>query len=224
MQRGKRRALLDGELVERQMLACEVERLAEFGAPRVDALAGSGINQIEGEALERATRDVDRRAGFLRRMQAAERAQLRIVERLHAERDTIDAGRAIAAKTSGLDARRIGFESDLCARLHCPMPANGVENGADRMCAHQRRRAATEENAGHRAAGCKRHPVLQLLQESGKKSCFVDAADAHMAVEVAVGALGGAERPMHVDAEAGLVSRVCESRHAATNLAKARAR
>ena len=109
-------------------------------------------------------------------MQAAERAQLCIVERLHAERDTVDAGRAIAAKTSGLDARRIGFERDLRARLHRPMPAHRVENGADRICAHQRRRAATEENAGHRAAGRKRRPVLQLLQESGKKSCFVDAA------------------------------------------------
>ena len=44
----------------------------------------------------------------------------------------------------------------------------------------------------------------QLAQVGGEEARLVDAARAHMAVEVAVGALGGAERPMHVDAEAGV--------------------
>ena len=56
MQRGERRPGLDGELVERQMLACEGQRLAKLRAPGRRRLAGPRIDQIEGEALERVAR------------------------------------------------------------------------------------------------------------------------------------------------------------------------
>ena len=43
--------------------------------------------------------------------------------------------------------------------------------------------------------------MLQLAQEGGTEARLVDAAEADVTVEVAVGALLGAERPVHVDAE-----------------------
>ena len=44
--------------------------------------------------------------------------------------------------------------------------------------------------------------VLELAQVGCEETGLVDAAEAHVAVEVAVGALLGAERPVDVDAEA----------------------
>lgn len=64
-------------------------------------------------------------------MQASECAQIGIIERLHAERDAIDAGAAVAAEAIGLDARRVGFQRDLGAGLHDPMGGDGVEDGTD---------------------------------------------------------------------------------------------
>ena len=55
------------------------------------------------------------------RMQAAERAEVVVVQRLHAERDAVDAGGAIAAEALRLDAGRIGFERDLGVRRDRPV-------------------------------------------------------------------------------------------------------
>ena len=55
---------------------------------------------------------------FFRRVLAAERLEASIVERLHAERQPVDAGRPIAGEVLGLDAGRIGFERDLGIALH----------------------------------------------------------------------------------------------------------
>src|SRR5207248_8684633 len=65
-------------------------------------------------------------------------------------------------------------------------------------------RAAAEEDAGDPAAGRKRRPMPQLAQIRAQVSRLVDPPGPHMAVEVAIGALGGAERPVHVDAETGI--------------------
>ncbi len=54
-----------------------------------------------------------RRKRLCRRVLAAERLEARIVERLHAERQPVDAGRAVAGEVLGLDAGGIGFERDL---------------------------------------------------------------------------------------------------------------
>ena len=39
--------------------------------------------------------------------------QVRLVQALHADGDAVNPGIAIARKTAGLDARRVGFQSDL---------------------------------------------------------------------------------------------------------------
>ena len=86
------------------------------------------------------------------RVHASERFQALIVERLHAERQAIDAGRAVAREILGLDAGRIGLERDLRIRRDAPMLGDGVDDGGDARRLHQRRRAAAEEDAATRAA------------------------------------------------------------------------
>ena len=175
-------------------------------APGGERLTRARIDQVERSALERRAGDVHGGAGFGHGMQAAERAQIGIIERLHAERDAVDAGAAVAAEAIRLHARGIGLQRDLGAGLHrlqceamasrmAPTVAGCISDGvpppkktldtarpgaSEAMCASSRRKAA-------------------------QKARLVDAAGAHVAVEVAVGALGGAERPVHVDAEARAV-------------------
>ena len=114
-----------------------------------------GVDQIERIAVERFPRDGDGVERLLRGVHAAKLFQRRIVERLHAERDAVDAGGAIAAKARRLDAGRIGFERDLDIGRHGPVLADGVEDRADGLGLHQRRRAAAEEDARHGAAAAR---------------------------------------------------------------------
>ena len=57
---------------------------------------------------------------------AAQRLQVGVVQRLHADREPVDAGGAIAAEAAGLDAGRIGLERDFGVLSDRPAP---VENG-----------------------------------------------------------------------------------------------
>ncbi len=65
-----------------------------------------------------------------------------------------------------------------------------------------------------RARPHERARAVELGKVGGKEARLVDAAEAHVAVEVAVGALLRAERPVDVDAEAAV------SRRAARGMAR----
>src|SRR6478672_8942596 len=104
MQRGKRRVGLDGQLIKRQMLGGFRDGALELGRPGLRRLARPRVDQVEGIALERGACDRDGGERLLRGVRAPEFLQLRVVERLYAERDAVDAGRAIAGKARGLDA------------------------------------------------------------------------------------------------------------------------
>src|SRR5258706_15384810 len=66
MQRGKRRVLLDGELIKRKMLSGLGERAFELGRPRPQGLIRARVDQIEGIALENGARQCDRSKRLLR--------------------------------------------------------------------------------------------------------------------------------------------------------------
>ena len=94
-----------------------------------------------------SARELHRPARIRHVMDAAERLQRGIVERLHAERQAIDAGGAIAAKALRLDAARIGLERDLRVGRDRPQARDRIEHRGDRLRLHQRWRAAAEEDA-----------------------------------------------------------------------------
>jgi hypothetical protein len=196
---GKRRPVLDGELVERQVVGGEPERHPEFARPVVRGLPGAGVDQIEGQPREGGARHLDRRAGGRHVVQPAEEAEVRVVQRLDAERDAVDARRAVATEARRLDTRRIGLERDF--RIVCDRPVlrHGLEDRAHRRRLHQRRRAAAEEDARDGAALRPVRGRLDLADEGGGEARLIRRLVADVRIEVAIGALGGAERPVHVD-------------------------
>ena len=103
---------LDGELVDRQMLAGHRHRLGQLGAPGRLALAGAGVDEVERSAREDRRRGLDRLDRFGDVVTAAERLEVGVVERLDADRQAVDAGGAIAAEAPRLDAGGIGLEGD----------------------------------------------------------------------------------------------------------------
>ncbi len=143
----------------------------------------------------------ERSQRFVCRVLAPKRLETLIVERLHAERQPVDAGRTVAGEVLGLDAGRIGFQRDLGIALQMPMARDGLENCCNGLRRHQGWGAAAEEDAADASPRRERSEMRKLLQISGEEPRLVDAAMADMAVEVAIRALGPAERPMHVDTE-----------------------
>ncbi len=91
------------------MLGRFIDRALELGAPGLKCLARAGIDEIERITLENRACDCDCIERLLRAVQAAKFLKSVIVERLHAERDTIDPGGAITAETRGFHAGRIGL-------------------------------------------------------------------------------------------------------------------
>ena len=147
MQRVERRLGLDGELIERQMLGRLRDGALEFVGPRRRCLTRPRVNQVERIALEGCAGDLDRIERLLRGVQPAKLLQRVVVERLHAERNPVDARVAITTEPIRLDAGRVGFERDLGAGCDRPMLADGVENCANGLGLHQRRRAAAKKDA-----------------------------------------------------------------------------
>jgi len=133
-------------------------------------------------------------------MEAPKCPQRAIIQGLHAERNAVDARGAIVAKALCFHARRIGLERDFRSRIDHPTSCDRIQDSLDRGSAHERRRASAKEDAVHVSAWHGIGPVADLADESPNEPLFVDAV-ADVAVEIAVGTLRGAERPVHVDAE-----------------------
>src|SRR4051794_11826191 len=81
------------------------------------------------------------------------------------------------------------------------MPANRIQNRADRLWAHQRRRAAAEKDRGYLPARRARRDGFDFAGERARESLLVDRGMPDMAVEIAVRAFRQAKWPMHVNAE-----------------------
>ena len=201
MQAEERRAFLDRELVERQMFGGFRNRELQFVGPHLRRLVGTGVDQVERVTIERAARDRDRIQRFARAVQSSERLQRGVVERLHAERDAVDAGCAIAAKPCCFHAGRIGLQRHLDIVGDAPMLADRIQDGADGLRLHQRRRAAAEKDRRDGSIRRARRGRFDLARKRAGKSFLVDRRVPDMAVEIAIRAFRQAERPVHVDAE-----------------------
>jgi len=137
MQAEERRLRLDRELIERQMLGGFRDREVQLIRPHLRRLAGAGINQVERITIKGGAGDRDRVERLARGVQTSQRFQRGVVQRLHAERNPVDAGGAIAAKPRRLDAGRIGFEGDFRVGRHAPVLADRIQDRADGLRPHQ---------------------------------------------------------------------------------------
>ena len=199
---------LDGELIEREMLARHLDCFGELGAPRPFGLAGPRVNQVERGARKNGLSGLHRRDRLCDAVATAESLQVGVVERLHADREPVDAGGAVAAKAARLDAGRVGLERDLRVGLDGPVLGDGVDDVLHRLGAHQGGRAATEEDRAHLAPFRFSGAMGKFRAEGGDVTVLVDRACPDMRVEIAIRALGETERPVDVDGEAGVPARL----------------
>ena len=95
------------------MLGAERQRFGKFALPRVDCLTGAGVNQIKRDAVEGFQRQRQCGFGFGEIVQAAEKFQIGIIERLDTKRHARHARGAVIGKARGIGAGRIGFEGNL---------------------------------------------------------------------------------------------------------------
>src|SRR6266404_6742640 len=65
---------LDRQLIEREMLASQAQRLVELGLPGGETLAGAGIDQVAGVAREAGAGEADRGDRLIAVVPAAEKA------------------------------------------------------------------------------------------------------------------------------------------------------
>ena len=131
-------------------------------------------------------------------MGAAEEAQRRVVERLQAERDAVDPGGGEVGEARRLDRRGVGLERDLDVGREAPMAsaasiraatvAGGISDGVPppKKIEPSRRPGGLSRFMGE--VGEQRLAPLRLVDRL-----------ADMAVEVAIGAFGDAERPVDVE-------------------------
>src|SRR5207237_6565144 len=116
-------------------------------------------------------------------------------------RNPVDAGRAVPGESCGLDAGGICFERNLYIRSDAPVLAYRIQDRADSLRPHQRRRAAAKKDRGHLSARRARRGGFDFAGERARKSFLVDGGMADMAVEIAVRTFRQANRPMQVNAE-----------------------
>ena len=88
----KGRFRLNGQLIQRQMIGAEGQRLASILRATGIRLAGPGINQIQRHPIEISQRQRQRGFGFCGIVQPAQRFQVGVIQGLHPQRQAIDAG------------------------------------------------------------------------------------------------------------------------------------
>ena len=229
-QRVEMRPFLDGQLIERQMVGGEIDRLTQLRRPGFGRLTGPGIDQVEGAAREMLMRQIDGAARFRRRMFPAQEFQRFVVQRLDPQRYPIDPGIGIGSELAGLDRGRVRFQGDFDIVGGRHLRPRHRDQGARRFRVHQRGRAAAEEDRGQPPVRETVQRAVQFRQQRLAPARLVDAVP-DMAVEIAIGAFGLAEGPMDIERQRRARRRLRSfglrahfEKQAATNWLKASAR
>ena len=194
------RPRLDRELVQRQMVGGQRQCLAQFHPPRFERLARACADHVERDAREDRPRRLQCGDRLRRRMLPPEQAQRRRIEALHADRDAVHAGLAKRREPFCLDAGGVRFEGDLDVVRRVEQAARVLDQRGHGLRLHQAGRAAAEEDRGQLAAAEPLRLPGQLSAQRGAEAGLGDALP-HVGVEVAVRALGQAERPVDIEGQ-----------------------
>ena len=207
----QRRVGIDLEHVERRVIGTESDQRVHRLEPLRHRLLRQPHHEVERDVVEaggaRFSQTPRRRAPA--EWSRVRRAQLVVAERLHAEAETIDAGRAKRGQPLGGHAFGIGLERDLGVGRQVERLAAGLDDApqsptARAATACRRRRRWCRPACRGRAGGFRRAaPGRTALQVRIEQP----------AIEVAVVADGGAEGDVNVEAEHG----PDRNRHAATS-------
>src|SRR5690606_26068863 len=112
----KQRVRLQGELVVRDVLGLKRDGGVDVGGGLVAALARQAEHDVDVEVVEPGrARRLHRRTGAARVMDAPDVLEQPVVEALHADRQAVDASRAIAGEAGAVAGAGVGLQRDLDA-------------------------------------------------------------------------------------------------------------
>ncbi len=196
----ERRAGLDGQLVGRDVLGAQRQRLAELGAPGARRLAGTGVDQVDRQAREDAA-PRSRRRGAPRRRRGCGRGRPAPHRPATAPPATAGSRRPRRRRRSGRPRRRwdwppasprgraAGSNSRRAAARISPAQSGSISEGVPPP-----RNTETSRRRPSRRPGASRSATMARASAAGPARV---APVAHH-VEVAVGADAGAVGPVHV--------------------------
>ena len=141
--------------------------------------------------------NLQRHQPFAGIVQPPKEAQSRIIQRLQPKRSAVNPCRGQCRIVRRLDRAGVAFEGNLDPVGKAPQPLCLVQQCTNQRGRHQAGSAAAEEHAVQRLAASFLRFVAQIGQQgllpSGKVHSIADVA-----VEIAIGTLCEAERPMDV--------------------------
>ena len=156
-------------------------------------------HQVEIDVVEVCLRNLDGAARLTTVVNASERLQVGFVETLDADRQSIDACLAKAAKLFCFKGAGIGFHGDLSITRERDARTHGGEDFIDARCRKQAWRAAAEEHGVYAPAPDIRQRVIEIRDECVDVAALGNIALALVAVEITVGALAHAPWDMDVE-------------------------
>ena len=143
----KRGAVLDDEVIDRDMLRLQHEHMAEGLAPGLLGLAGNLVDEVDVDVSEAlhpcaliALQEV------LEEVKTTEGTELIVVCRLEADGEAVDAGVAVGRKLIGDGRGRVALDGDLGVRANGIEAADVVHDAGDVLRIQQRRGTATDED------------------------------------------------------------------------------
>ena len=146
------RAALDGELIERQVLAGQRQRPLELGRPGLRGLAGPGIDQVEGIAREMPARRGDAPRAPRRRNARGRGSAATPASSACTPSDTrLTPASAQRGEAAGLDRGRVGLERDLDVGRACPTAPSRARSRRRRSRAPSARACRRRRTSSRRA-------------------------------------------------------------------------
>ena len=191
------------EAIGGEMVGPPVEHRLDGASPAVEVEAGQAVHEINAQVLAAGLpRRLERRAGAARVVEPTEPRQDRIVERLDAEAQPVDAGGAVARELVARHALGIALDGDLGVGDELKAGSDPVEHRRQLVGGQERGRAAAEKDrreshAGRPGEGAEQVDLAAERLEIARHRAVLE----RRGVEAAVPAPLGAERHMHVEPE-----------------------
>ncbi len=194
------RAFVDFEQIQAQVIGLERDRLFERAPEARLGLARDRQHEIDREILESGLPRLPHHPfGARRIVPAPDQSELAIRERLHPDREPVDAGGAQRSERRRVEIGGVRFGRDLGLRgdrEDAPREPRGRRRSPPRRAAKAcRRRRRSSPPRGRGAPSSRRSRVQRGEEEVDLEAVLPDA------VEVAVAALRAAERNVEVEPE-----------------------
>ncbi|VXA89346.1 hypothetical protein AERO8C_90050 [Aeromonas veronii] len=199
---GKRRVRLYGELIPGEVRRGAVDSLLQVIKGVIQTLIRQTVHQIQIESGQLdGVGQCRRLARLFRAVNAAEAAQLLLLEALHPDGDTVDAGALETGELVRLHRTRVRLHGDLAICGERNAGPNPVQQGLHRLHRQQAGGAAADKDRGERPPLCPLQILIQILQQGGDIFEVRQLPLLGMGVEVTVRALLDAPGHMNIERE-----------------------